>query len=78
MATCETDLIECHAAATFAYRWPGTLYDVHVCDRHMTALAAASDPLQLDVRPLDGARLEAHQPPGADEVAWRVVRDGAE
>lgn len=79
MPTCETDLTECHAEATFRYRWPGTLFDVHVCDRHMVALAAASDPLQLDVRPLDGARLAQSLPPGADEPTWRVERDhGAE
>jgi hypothetical protein len=73
--TCETDLTACTAPSTFAYRWPGTLFDAHVCDRHMAAVAAAADPLQLDVRPLDGARLEAYQPPGEDEIAHRVVRD---
>lgn len=75
---CETDLTECAQPASFAYRWPGTPFDVHVCDRHMTALASSADPLQLDVRPLDGARLEAYLPPGDDEVSWRVVRDGSE
>lgn len=78
MPTCETDLTECHAEATFRYRWPGTLLDAHVCDRHMVALAAASDPLQLSVRPLDGGRLEQSLPPGSDEVVWKVVRDGGE
>lgn len=76
MPTCETDLTECHAEATFAYRWPGTLFDAHVCDRHMAALASASDPLQLDVRPLAASKLVQHLPPGADEVSWNVERDG--
>lgn len=73
---CETELVDCHERPTFRYRWPGTLFDAHVCDRHMLALADAADPLQLDVRPIGSGELVAHMPPGADEVAWKVVRDG--
>ena len=69
---CGTDLAPCGRRATFALRWPSEREDRHLCDDHMGAMAAASQPRLLDVRPLDGARLVAHVVDG--EEVWHVER----
>ena len=73
MLTCQA----CTMHATFAYRWPGEGRDTQLCDACMVALSAAADPLQLDVRGLAGATLEAYPVPGEETLRWRVVRSPA-
>lgn len=72
---CSTDLAPCAAPATWAYRWPGSAADAHLCDAHMLAMSAACDPRLIDVRriPRDGATLEAFAVPGEESPAWRIV-----